>query len=307
MLQVLEGLAVIAIVIALGYVLARTRVLPGASQETLAKLAFFVGAPALLVQTLSRADVSEVFGPGLAVIVASTLTVGAVYIAVARLVWRRPVTDTTIGALCGGYVNAGYLGIPVAVYVLGDASYVAPAMLFQLILLAPAAFVILDTAAAGQRPSLWRALGMPFRNPVTVASLLGLALSLAGTTLPTLVREPLDLVAGMAVPIVLIAYGISLHGAPLPGASGTRRELLLVAMLKNLVQPAAAYLLARFALGLEGTTLLAATVIAALPTAQNIFVYAIRYNSAVSLARDAILVTTLLCAPVLVAIAALLA
>ncbi len=307
MLQVLQGLAVIAIVIALGYLLARTRVMPPGSQETLAKLAFFVGAPALLIQTLSRADIRGVFGPGLAVIVVSTLTVAGIYIGIARWVWRRPVTDTTIGALTAGYVNAGYLGIPIAVYVLDDASYVAPAMLFQLILLAPIAFVVLDTATSGHRPSLRRTLVMPFRNPVTVASLLGLALALGGPTLPQLVQEPLDLVAGLAVPAVLIAYGMSLHGAPIPGASGTRRELLLVVTLKNLAQPLVAYVLARFAFDLEGTPLLAATIIAALPAAQNIFVYAIRYNSAVTLAREAILLTTLVCAPVLVAIAALLA
>ncbi len=181
-------------------------------------------------------------------------------------------------------------------------------MLFQLILLAPAAFVVLDTATSGHRPSLRRTVVMPFRNPVTVASLLGLALALGGgPTLPLLVQEPLDLVAGMAVPAVLIAYGMSLHGAPLPGASGTRAELLLAVVLKNFAQPLVAYVLARFAFDLDGTPLLAATVIAALPAAQNIFVYAIRYNTAVTLAREAILLTTLVCAPVLVGIAALLA
>jgi predicted permease len=52
--------------------------------------------------------------------------------------------------------------------------------------------------------------------------------------------------------------------------------------------------------------LLASTMCAALPTAQNVFVYAVRYKAAVPLARDAVASSTLLCIPVLVVIAGLL-
>ena len=54
-----------------------------------------------------------------------------------------------IGALGSSYVNAGNLGIPLAVYVFGDASYVAPVMLYQLVVLAPISFVVLDMVEIG--------------------------------------------------------------------------------------------------------------------------------------------------------------
>jgi malonate transporter len=47
-------------------------------------------------------------------------------------------------------------------------------------------------------------------------------------------------------------------------------------------------------------------VLAALPTAQNIFVHATRYGRAEVLARDSIFVTTLLSVPAIAAVAALL-
>ena len=62
-----------------------------------------------------------------------------------------------------------------------------------------------------------------------------------------------------------------------------------------------------FALDLHGVDLLAVTVIAALPTAQNVFTHAVRYDRGVILARDTIFITTLLSVPVLILIAALLA
>ena len=78
-----------------------------------------------------------------------------------------------IGALGSSYVNAGNLGIPLAVYVFGDATFVAPVMLYQLLVLAPIAFVILDLVETGKRPSWRRVMIQPIRNPVILASALG--------------------------------------------------------------------------------------------------------------------------------------
>ena len=59
--------------------------------------------------------------------------------------------------------------------------------------------------------------------------------------------------------------------------------------------------------GLDGEALLAVTVLSALPTAQNVFVIATRYDRATLLARDAIFVSTLASVPVIAVVAALLA
>jgi len=67
-----------------------------------------------------------------------------------------------------------------------------------------------------------------------------------------------------------------------------------------------AFALARFVFGMGGVPLLAATMCAALPTAQNVFVFAMRYRTAVPLARDVVSTTTVACIPALVVIAAVL-
>lgn len=58
--------------------------------------------------------------------------------------------------------------------------------------------------------------------------------------------------------------------------------------------------------GLSGHELLAVTVIAALPSAQNIYVIAARYEVGELLARDSIFTSTLLSVPVITLIAGLL-
>jgi malonate transporter and related proteins len=76
-------------------------------------------------------------------------------------------------------------------------------------------------------------------------------------------------------------------------------------VLKEVVQPVTAYVVGRFVLDLDPPALLAVTVLAALPTAQNIFVHASRYGRGVVVARDSIFLTTVLSVPVVFLIAAL--
>lgn len=307
MLSVLQGLGVLAVVIAIGFGLARFRVLPEKSEDIIARLVFFVATPALLFQTLSQAPVDTVFSAALAVTAITTGIGAAGYLLVARLLWRRPLGESVIGALASCYVNAGNLGIPISTYLFGTAAYVAPVMMYQLIVLAPISFVVLDIAATGRPPSLGRVVAQPVRNPIVLASVLGVLLAISGWNLPTVVWQPIEMVAGLAVPGALIAFGMSLSGAPLPGRDrGRRAELATIGVLKLAVLPLLAYLLARYGFGMDGVALLAATLCAALPTAQNIFVYALRYRVGVALARDAVLATTLACIPVLIAIVGLL-
>jgi predicted permease len=232
------------------------------------------------------------------------LVSAVLYVVPALLVWRKPGSDTIIGTLCSCYVNAGNLGLPIAAYVLGNAALVAPTLLMQLLVLQPLALALMDHAVSTQRFSLVGALTRPLRNPLTVGSLVGLGLALTGAQLPRAVHDPLVLVGGMAVPAMLLAYGVSLRLGPRPGHGTSFVEIGYITVLKLVVQPATAYCVGRFALGLGDTALLAVTVLAALPTAQNIFVHATRYVRAEVVARDAIFLTTVLSVPVVFVIAA---
>ncbi len=304
---VLAGFATLGAIIALGFLLAHFRVLGSDSQELLTRLVFFVATPALLFQTLSRAPVGQIFSSGLAVGALSFVGTAAVYALLARAVWRRSTGDTVVGALSSAYVNAANLGLPITVYVLGTASFIAPVLLLQLVVITPLALAVLDVVASEGRSSALRTITQPLRNPITVGSFLGLLWSLAGWQVPSAIAAPVGLIAGMAVPGVTLAYGVSLRLGPRPIAGGSRVELAVVCLLKLLVQPVLAYAAARWLFDLDGRALMAVTVVAALPTAQNIFVYATRYGRSTTLARDSIFVTTVLSVPTLLVITALLA
>lgn len=285
---VITGFSTIVVVIAVGYFAARAGVVPGDGDRFLARIMFTIAMPALLFTTLLQADPRQVFSPLLLGILISTVVMAGIYILLARLRGRAPTGELVIGGLASCYVNASNLGIPIAAYVLGDTSYVAPVLLVQLLFLAPISLTILDVNNSARSRSWTR----PLRNPIILGSGLGLAVGATPWQLPALILEPIGLLADAAVPLALLTYGISLWGSG--GFRGIHPtwNLGVVTALKTLVHPLFAWALGHLVLDLAPADLFALVVISALPTAQNVYVYALQYHTSLQLARSAILVTT---------------
>lgn len=305
MAGVFTGFATISVLIVLGALLAQLRILDERGQRTLSTIAFYVASPALLITVMDDSDLGFVLSGNLIAVAAGVL-VSATLVATVATLRHRGLGHTVVAVLCGSYANAGNLGLPIAAYVLGDAVLVAPTLLLQMLVLQPLALVLLDADASTTRLSAFEVVRRPLTNPITVASVIGVALSVSGFDLPEPVSAPLELVAGMAVPSMLIAYGVALRLGPLPGRGVPALDLASVVATKQVVQPVAAYLVGRFLLGLDAEALLAVTVLSALPTAQNVFVVAQRYDRAALLARDVIFVSTLATVPAILLVVLLL-
>ena len=317
--DVVAGLAVFGVVIAVGWLLVRTRAVPADADGVLTRVCFFAATPALLVTTLSRADLTAVVSRTTAVAVAAELVaiVSAWYLH--RLVLRRSTAEATIGALASGYVNAANLGIPVAVLVLGDAATIAPILLLQLLVLTPVTFTVLDAVTRRGNPSRLATLTVPLRNPLLWGVVAGTAANLSGLDLTAWCggypAQGLEMLGRVAVPLMMLALGMSLAGAPRPLRSpepdasvrgaGRRSGLWLAVGWKLAVMPGLAVVVG-LATGLSGAQLLTPVVTATLPTAQNVFMYASRYGVGKDLARDAVLLTTAGFVPVVLLAAAIL-
>ena len=308
---VISGFTVIFIVVGVGYLLGRTRVIGDHAHEVLSRLVFFVFTPALLFHSMVTSDLSVVFSSTLVIAGGSAFLIGAVYVVVAKLWFRRAVPELVIGGLSSSYVNSVNLGLPIAIFVLDDASFIAPLLLFQILIYSPIALLALDLTALDRdsgRSLLRDSLVAPITNPIVVGGLAGLSVSLIGWSPPAAVMSPVKMLGDASVPAALLAFGLSLTGVAVfkKGAS-PRRDIALASVLKMIVMPLAVYAIARWGFGQTGEALFAQVVIAALPTAQNVLVYATRYRRGQILARDTALITTLTSIPIIMIIALLLA
>lgn len=307
MTGVLEGFSIIWVVIAVGYLVGRTGVLGDQGRNVLSRVTFFVASPALLFTTLAESDPVAVLGPLLWVAaISAALTAVVYYLATARWL-KRSASERIIAAMSASTVNSANLGLPIALYVLGDASFAAPIILFQLALYQPINLAMLDASTSRHRTTPLALLVATAKNPMIIGSMLGLVVALTGCKLPSIVLEPIDLIAGASIPCMLMAFGISLVGSkPLEKKSGRRADVLVGTAAKLLIHPALAWVLAYLVFGLRGEMLVASVIMAGLPTAQNIFVTAARYNEGVIVAKDTVLITTICAIPLMMVLALVL-
>ncbi|WP_371632554.1 AEC family transporter [Streptomyces sp. NBC_01259] len=312
----LSAFAPIWLLTAAGYAVARSGLLGVHAEEVLGRFVFHVAMPAALFGMVSGSRPADFAHLSLVAFAVATALVSAAGYGVARRFFGRGRAGAAVSGMASGYVNSANLGIPVAVRVLGDASFVAQVILFQVLLVSPVVLTLLDSgtraeAAPGGRRTgggLRRMLTMPVRNPVIMASLLGVAVSAAGLRLPDALTRSCDLLGAAAVPTALITLGLSLHGGPTGeagraagrtgravgdgGRGAGPAEVGASVALKTLAQPLTAFLVAGPLLGLPDHQVLAVVVCSALPTAQNAFIYAREYGQDTTLARNAVVAST---------------
>ncbi|MEV4725107.1 AEC family transporter [Micromonospora humida] len=302
-----------------GYAASRWGLLGEAGAAVLGRFVFQLAMPAALFLALSGMPLSGFAGrPLLAFAVSTAAVVGFGWFGASRLFGREP-GERPIWGMAAGYVNSANLGIPIATQVLGDVAFLAQVVLLQVLVVAPVILVALDRHGdpAG-RVRMRRIASLPVRNPVILASLLGVACSAAGLRLPATADATLTLLSGAAAPAALVALGASLHrstpsrdhravpaGWAAPAGRAGPAELAVVTALKLVGQPVVAYV-AGLALHLPAPQLLAVVVCAGLPTAQNTFIFGQEYGVGEAVTSRAVLLTTTLSLVTLAAAAAVL-
>ncbi|MEV7769115.1 AEC family transporter [Microbacterium sp. NPDC086615] len=301
---VLTGFAVVGLAVVVGYVIARIDLLGAHARPVLSRLTFFVLSPFLLFTVLATADVGTLFSALLPVSMITAAVIIGIYALISAVILRRRVGETVIGALSAGQVNSNNIGIPISLYMLGNAAYSAPVILFQLLVLMPIALSILDAATSGSR-SPWRILRQTAKNPMLIGSALGVLVAVLDIDLPPIVFDPLHLIAGACVPVLLMSYGMSLYGQRVLTEPGRRLDVILASALKLVAMPALAWAVATW-FALPADQVFVVVVLAALPTAQNVFNFAQRYGVGEILSRDVVFISTIGCLPVLFTVALLL-
>ena len=313
MSEVLTALGTLGAVVLAGYLLGRFKVLGEGAATVRARVVFTISIPSLLLVTVGRADLGLVLSRTALVTAVSTGIVVVGVAVVVRGLWRRPPGEATITTLAASYVNAVHLGLPIAVLLFADAVLVVPTMLLQLLVLAPLAFLVLDADGAtqdGRRRRFGEAARATahrtVRNPIIVATLAGLLLAALPWSPPDAAFGPFALVGATAAPLALLVFGSTLAVPRTLGERAPRRDVWFAVVVKSVVHPGVAALTG-IAFGLDRAGLLVVTAMAALPTAQNVLVYALRYGRGQSLARDVGLWSTLLLVPAILVISAALA
>lgn len=283
------------ILMVLGWGCRRSGLLEEASASALNRYVYYIAVPALMFTSTASVDIQSVLQWHFIAVYTGG---SAIAVIVAFIGWRRmqltAPLDWTVVALNSAWANTVYMGVPIFYFMFGDRGtlpvIIATLTSNLLFILVLALMSELQNSQGGVAAKLKTLLLQALlKNPVMMAPLLGMLVSLSGISLPAIILTPLQMLAPSAAPVALFALGISLSGLQVGAGSF---ELVWLTLVKLVVHPLATFVLALM-LGLEPFWGASAVVLSALPTGAMVYVLAQQYKTRVTLTSATIMVTTL--------------
>ena len=203
--------------------------------------------------------------------------------------------DAAFLGLTGAISNAGYLGVPLLVALLGERASAAVilAAVADLVVVGSVGLALAQAGAAasrGWRGHLEDGVARTLANPFIISMLAGAAFSGLEWKLVTPAAEIVKLLADAAGPCALFAIGVSLVR---PDAKLRSPVLALPIAAKLLAHPAIVWATMQL-FGIDAFTTTVAVLAAALPSAGWVFIFAVRHGADAGRVSAAILLSTTL-------------
>jgi predicted permease len=243
------------------------------------RLIMNVGAPFLIISSLAKTTVDKaaLAEVGMAVVCVLVLTgvAGMVLLRMFRLEVR-----SYLNALV--FPNTGNMGLPLCLFAFGA----------QGLSLALVVFVLVSTAHFTAGIAILSGRNDPrqfLTSPIVWSTVAGLALLWTGWELPAFARNTLDIMAGLTIPLMLLALGVSIANIKV---SAFGRSLLIALMRLGIGLGVGVLVASVF--GLTGAARGVVILDAAMPVAVFNYLLAERYDRAPDEVAGAVVVSTLI-------------
>jgi len=279
----------------IGFMVARISRQPVEALGWMNTFVVYVALPALFFQLLAGTPFEQltewgfIFGS-----VFSTYIVFSLMFVASMLLSRGEIAESTIKGLAAAYGNIGYMGPGLAVLAFGEQAAVPVALIFcfENIMHFTIAPMMMALAGDDKRPLPQVAAGIASRialHPFIVATAIGVAAAYFEFRPPVPLERLLSYLSGAAAPCALFAMGVTLALRPLKRVP---HEIAPITVLKLVVHPLLCYVMLSWIGHFSEIWVFSAVLLAALPTATNVFVIAQQYGVWVQRASASILITT---------------
>ena len=278
MSAVVNTVAPIFGLIALGFLAAHFKWLSQTAGKGIAEFNFLVAMPALLFRTIVISNMGDVAPAELLGSYFTSVAIIWIVATVASIaVLRRTPGESAVFAMTASYGNIVLLGIPIALGAYGEraaptAAIVVSVHVAALWLAACVHLAMAERSRSGSPVELAKAILVEFaRNPIVVAIVLAAGWRMTGLGLHVTADRGMALLAQASVPCALFAVGFTLAGFRIAGETGA---LAVSCVLKNLALPVLAWLVTFHVFGLPPLPATIITLFAAMPTGTATFLFA---------------------------------
>lgn len=282
--------------ILIGYVVAKLKPTQADALGWLNIFIIYVSLPALFYKLIARTPIEQLTRFDFILTdIAATYCVFLIIFAVGWLGRHASVAEATVQGLGAAYGNIGYMGPGLALLAFGERAAVPVALIFCFenmlhFIVAPA---LISLGGQDRRPALLVARDVVLRivlHPFIIATAVGFLAAALHFEAPLPLQRLIDYLAQAAAPCALFAMGVTLALRPLKRVPA---EIVYIVPAKLILHPALMYLLLSAAGDFNPIWVETAVLLAALPTATNVFVIGQQYGVWQERASATVLITTL--------------
>ncbi|SFZ86195.1 hypothetical protein SAMN02983003_3370 [Devosia enhydra] len=297
MIAIINVVAPVFALIAIGYLSVRYRLYPAAGVKGLIAFVNNFATPCLLFQSMLHADFSRAFNPSILIPFYVGAFVSLIFGSlVAHKIFGNRPGESVASGFSACFTNSVLIGFPLLQRAYGDA---ALPVIFSIIglhapLLITAATVGIEMVRRDARPmrEVWRTIAIrSAQNPLLWGIGLGLLGNFAGLRLVEPVEAVIGMLAGAVMPAALFGLGGALNEYRL---AENWLQALAMSGFKLVLHPVIAWVLLVPVLRVDAELARYAVLLAAMPTGINAYVFATYYNRGVSVAANTVLLTTVL-------------
>ena len=198
--------------IAVGFLIAKTKILPDSASKTMAKMETWIFCPALSFMTMARNCTAETISTHATNIVLSSVSVAialVIAIPLSRVFVKGNISERGVYAYALAFANSGYIGDPIVLALFGDEilSYYKLFCLPLSLVIYTWGISVLTPKSDEKGAVLKRLLNAP-----TIAMFAGIAVGLTGTVdyLPSFFISTLDSLKVCMGPVAMLLAGVTI-------------------------------------------------------------------------------------------------
>jgi len=279
----------------IGFACGKIKQIPDTALAWMNFFIVYVSLPALFYRILAQtpleqlAQVDFVFATTL-----STFWAFAIAFAIGMVIRGGRIDESTIAGLAGGYGNIGYMGPGLALATLGPQAAVPVALIFCFDTLLLFSLVPFMMAIASPQKKNISSVAMEVvrrigTNPLVIATAVGILSAAIHFQPPLALDRLMQFLQNAAAPCALFTLGVTVALRPLKKMPW---EVPFLTAVKLVAHPVIMFLLLSLFGPFDQLWVYTAVLMAALPPALNVFVFARQYDTWVEQASGAVLVGT---------------
>ncbi|MDR0979685.1 MAG: AEC family transporter [Candidatus Nomurabacteria bacterium] len=283
-------LGVIILVVALGFLLGRIKIINDKANLVFVNLLLSVLMPASLFSAFPATFDHSTFSFFLRGFTSGVVVLTSVII-LAKLLFTPRVSKGEFrysAQFAFIFNNATFLGYPLISQTFGTdgmMAYLGFIVIFNIALFSYGVWLF-------ERKLSWRLVFRTITNPNIIAVILGAVIFIFSLPVPQFITGSVSSIAGATTPLALICVGFMLSRANLK-AVFKKRKLFFTAAAQLVLGPLATWLILT-AIGITDTTRAVCVILQALPTATSLALFAKKYGSDNLEASELVVISTLL-------------